>query len=367
MKRILLASICLILSIFVSGCSRLAKTALPTDHLGYNRAVNSSINQQLLINIVRAHFNESALYVSIENVTSRHSYQDEFGASFFNPFNTGGAATALHTLTLSGKSTVKEEPSFIYAPQTNDKYAIELLQPLRIKALYLVIESESDLGDILRLMLRRMGPYLNFEARPIMKPYLHNVESIRSFVRMTQIIDKIYSANDYIISVKANKDDTIEELKLPIPRGMRLSSHEWRLLASLGIKRGDPYIILCAGEELHHQKDAVHIQVRSLMNVTDFLSFAVVPPQNDHTRRMLLDGDNGKTFRAFQKLLTKYMMHIRVSSSKPSNPFVAIKRRGMWYYINENDVSSKITFRLFRIFNDVTQANTSPNNILISS
>lgn len=364
MKRIFITSLILILSAFLGGCSHIVKVPLQSDHLGYNRAVNDSINQQLLVNIVRAHFNESALYVSIENVTSRHSYQDAMGYSFFLPFNKGGAATQLNTLTLSGASTVKEEPSFIYAPQTNDKYAVELLQPLRIKALFLVIESESDIGEILRLMLRRIGPYINFEARPSINPYIRNIRSIKNFIRLTQIISKIYAANDYNMFLVSNTNPNKELMKIPIPKNIRLSQAEWHLLSSIGIKRGDPYISLCAG---NGGRDTVHVQVRSLMNVTDFLSFAVIPPQSDHTQRILLDGDNGKTFRQFQRLITKYMIHIRVSPSEPSHPFVAIKRRNMWYYITESDARSKITFRLFRIFNDLTQAATAPNNILISS
>ena len=312
------------------------------DHLNYNRAVNTSINRQLLINIVRAHFNESALYVSIENVTSRHTYQDQMGYSLLVPFNKGGVASQLNTLTVNGNSLIKEEPSFIYTPQTNDKYAVELLQPLRIKAIYLVIESESDIGDILRLMLRRIGPYVNFE-----------------------IIGKIYASNDYTIYLQSNRNIDKEQLRIPIPSHMKLSPREWRLLASIGITHKSRAIILCAGNR-STANNVVHIQVRSLVNVNDFLSFAVVPPQNEH-KRQLLNSDNGKTFRVFQKLLTKYMMHIRVSRQDPGDAFVKVQRRGYWYYINEKDTSSKITFRLFRIFNDLTQAGSKGNNILISS
>lgn len=364
-KRILTVLLCLALGTSLSGCSRVAKKLLPDDHLNYNRAVNTSINRQLLINIVRAHFNESALYVSIENVTSRHTYQDQMGYSLLVPFNKGGVASQLNTLTVNGNSLIKEEPSFIYTPQTNDKYAVELLQPLRIKAIYLVIESESDIGDILRLMLRRIGPYVNFEARPIVRDYQHNIASIKKFIRLTQIIGKIYASNDYTIYLQSNRNIDKEQLRIPIPSHMKLSPREWRLLASIGITHKSRAIILCAGNR-STANNVVHIQVRSLVNVNDFLSFAVVPPQNEH-KRQLLNSDNGKTFRVFQKLLTKYMMHIRVSRQDPGDAFVKVQRRGYWYYINEKDTSSKITFRLFRIFNDLTQAGSKGNNILISS
>lgn len=366
MKRIITTLLFAVASMLLSGCSHMLRTPLQDDHLEYNRAVNDSINQQLLVNIVRAHFNENALFVSIENITSRHSYQDELGGSFFLPFNRGGAASQLNTLTVSGKSTIKEEPSFIYTPQTNDKYAIELLQPLRMKALYYVIESESDISDILRLMLRRMGPYLNFEKRPIVRPYKKNIRSIQNFIALTHIFEKIYAENDYTVYLIPNKISSKEKLVFPIPEDIQLTANQWRLLRSIGIGRHDRKIVLCASPKASIAKGVVPVQIRSLVNVTDFLSFSVIPPQDKYKRQML-GADNTQTFFKFQNLLTRYIMHIRVSAKQPVDPFVAIKRRGYWYYIRDDDSSSKITFRLFRIFNDLTQAQTSANNILIAS
>ena len=365
--KIFITSIVLTCSCLLGGCSPQGPTLLPSDHLGYNRAVDLSLNQQLLLNIVRAHFLESSLYVSIENITSRNSIENQGSVGFFNPFNTGGASRALRTLTALYKHTTKQEPSFIYAPETNDKYAIELLQPLRIKALYLVIESEADMGDIIRLMLRRIGPYINFPALPLQKPYKTNLISIQKFIVLTQAITKIYASNGYTLFLKeTGKADKIEELVIPITRNVKFTPQERRLLSSIGIKPGDPYIIL-SDHYAKNKKDTVFIQVRSLINVTDFLSFAVTGKAQSRLWADVVEKRRIHIYKKYQKLLTEHLVNITSNVSRPPNAYISIQSHGLWFSIMNDDISSKTTFRLFRLFNDLTQANTKTNNILIAS
>lgn len=349
----------------LGGCS-ISNNRLPSDHMEYNKAVNLSINKQLLLNIVRAHFSESSLYVSIKNVTSKHSLESNASLSYFNPFNTGGAAKVLHTLTGTAGITYKEEPSFIYAPETNDQYAVELLQPLRLKALFLVVEAETDLGDILRLMLRRIGPYPNFPAEPIKRPLINNLTHIKDYIKTTRIIDKIFAQNGYQVAFKNDKKNDTQRLIIPIPKDIRLSRRDWKILASLGIHKGDPVLILC-DHALKQEKDTIYVQVRSLINVTNFLSFAVANSIHDPMYDNILSQQINNTYDEYHKLLTKFLLNIRNSARYPSNSFIAIHRLNSWYYIEDNDINSKTTFRLFRLFNDLTQAGAMANNILISS
>lgn len=351
----------------LSSCHRIGPTNLPADHVGYNMAINDSLNQQLLLNIVRARYNEPSLYVSIDNITSRDTYQANAGFNFFNPFNISGASKQSPTLNTTLGGTIKQEPSYIYAPETNDKYAVELLQPLRIKALYLVIESEAEIGDILRLMLRRIGPYVNFPAQPLAPPYRLNIDSVKKFIMLTRAITQIYAENGYNITIETAKNSNghfeSEKLVIPLPRHLRLSRAQWRLLNTQGIQPHDKAIILCDSGS-NPQKDTIHIQVRSLMNVTDFLSFGVAKPKHTFIQNPTTAS---AAYQDYQQLLTQHLINIKVSRRQPKNVFITIKHHGVWYYISNNDEISKITFKLYRVFNDLTQAGSKSSNILISS
>ena len=354
-------------ALFLVGCGRIGPTNLPDDHLAYNKSVNVSLNQQLLLNIVRSHYNEPALYVSIDNITSRDTYQANGELSLFNPFRASGATPQNPALTSKLGGTIKQEPSYIYAPETNDKYAVELLQPLRIKALYLVIESESEIGDILRLMLRRLGPYINFPAQPLEAPYGPNLTSVKNFIALTRAITRIYAENGYLISVQTipvghGSHRVHENLIIPMPRHPNLTAQQWHLLNTLGIQRHDKAIIL-SDTGSNPAKDTIHIQVRSLMNVTDFLAFGVAKtgmPEQTVTNKPTV-------YHEYQRLLTKHLINVKVSNTYPKSAFVAVKTHQHWYYIDDRDIGSKTTFRLYRVFNDLTQADSKSNNILISS
>lgn len=351
----------------LSGCHHFGPSALPDDHMEYNKAITSGLNRQILLNIVRSHFHENSLYVAIENVTSRNTYQLNGSLSYFNPFNTGGADKVLHTLTAGLGGTLKEEPAFVYSPQTNDKYAIEMLQPLRLKALYYVIESEADFTNVIRLMFKNMGPYLNFEAEPLLKPYSKNLHSVRYFIRLANILGKIYAQNGYLLYYEDKTDKHPEYLELPLSKSVHLSAKQWEILRHVNVKRGDK-IIYIASTPKRSMKDVIPIQVRSLVSADEFLSFGVSGPPQDNAMIRVVGRQGLAVYKQYQHLLTKRLMCIHSSKTLPKHPlFAAVQSHGYWFYINDDDVASKITFRLFRIFQDLTQADMKQSNILLST
>ena len=94
------------------------------------------------------------------------------------------------------------------------------------------------------------------------------------------------------------------------------------------------------------QPDEVGIRCRSLMSILYFLSTAVeVPPPH------LADGlvtvtrdEQGKPFD--WKQLSGRVLTIRSQPDRPAHAAVAVKHRGWWFYIADNDPNSKITFTL---------------------
>jgi hypothetical protein len=88
------------------------------------------------------------------------------------------------------------------------------------------------------------------------------------------------------------------------------------------------------------------IRCRSLMGILYFLSTAVEPPA-PHVQAGLVTvtrDDRGQPFDWAQ--FTGKVMTIRSQKDAPARAAVAVRHRGWWFYIADDDANSKITFTL---------------------
>ena len=104
------------------------------------------------------------------------------------------------------------------------------------------------------------------------------------------------------------------------------------------------------------QPDYVGIRCRSLLGIMFFLSQAVeVPP--DHVAAGLVTVTKAKDGRPFDwRLLTDRVLRVHSQKTEPSNAFVAVRDRGWWFWVAEDDPDSKATFALLDILYSLQQA-----------
>jgi hypothetical protein len=93
----------------------------------------------------------------------------------------------------------------------------------------------------------------------------------------------------------------------------------------------------------------VGIRCRSLLGVLYFLSQSVEPPAPDVRAGLVrvTKDDNGQPFD-WSKVTGK-VMTIHSQKERPRNAYIAVQHRGWWFYIADDDQSSKTTFSLLNI------------------
>ena len=98
------------------------------------------------------------------------------------------------------------------------------------------------------------------------------------------------------------------------------------------------------------------MRCRSLLGVLYFLSKAVEPPA-EHVKAGLVTvtmGDDGNPFN-WSKVTGK-VLAIHSQEGRPQKAYVAVQHRGWWFYIADDDQSSKATFSLLNILYSLQQA-----------
>src|SRR5262245_23425907 len=117
-RRALLITLVLSMPLANVGCQHIGPPTIAEDRLAYNEAIASSWKKQILLNIVRLHYNDMAEFVDVgtlsQNYTLTGSTQASFGASIL-PWN-----TIMNTLTpnLTGTRTKSDNPTVTYTPQS---------------------------------------------------------------------------------------------------------------------------------------------------------------------------------------------------------------------------------------------------------
>lgn len=350
------------ISLSLSGCFNPGPHELPDDHLDYNRSLNTALSNQLLLNIIRDQFHDPQLYVLINNVSSSYNYSaPSYGGINFGNFNHGFFKDATGG-SISGPSW-SVSPSFIYSPETNSKFMVESLIPLKPKALFYIIKTEGNLGDMFRMTIQRLGPYVNFAYASKLHQERNNTQSIKKFITVCEALDDIYEQNGHQlyfskISPLPNEKNRAPHhseniISLLIPPTVQLTSAEWRVLNSLGITHSTRRVSF-SNAFSNKQKHVIRISIRSLLGLTDFLSQGV-----DRVPSM-------KYRRLDQPLLTNGLFQVHWTTSYPFHrAAIVVRYQNRWYYVRKRDVQTRKMFRLYRIINDLTQANKSSTSLLL--
>lgn len=359
-KKLTLTVLC---TLSLSGCINPGPHFLSSDNLSYNRAWNKAQSEQLLLNIIRDQYHEPQLYMVANSINSSGSYtpasigdissSQPFRYHFFREM--GGAALTLPNISFS--------PSFNYSPETNGKFMTESLLPLKLKTLFYVIKTESSLGDIFRMTVQRMGPDVNFAYHSKNNQDRQNTQSIKKFIALTNALDDVYEQNGhqlYMTQIDPSKTKLTAKhhsqnaLTLVIPRHLNISHQDWAALHTIGVTPHTRTVSF-SNAISDPSKHIVRFSLRSLLGLTDFLAQGVDRVPNIHYRR--LD----------QPLITNNLFEVHWSTSRPHGAYLTIREHGLWYFVKPDDEQTKIIFRLYRIFNDITQGDNRQTGLLIQT
>jgi hypothetical protein len=146
--------------------------------------------------------------------------------------------------------------------------------------------------------------------------------------------------------------------KTETPYVLRIAPDAWarpevaQAAALLKLIPGAPNYHIVSGTQgrfrrkLDGPSDEIIMTTRSVLSAILYMSKGVEIPE-EHYRQGLVSVPVDAEGRAFDwKQVTDGLFRIRVSKHKPKCAFVSVKYRGYWFYIADNDLSSKSTFGL---------------------
>jgi hypothetical protein len=336
-----------VVALIASSCATgLGPHAVRSERPDYNQQIVRSGDAEMLLNLVRLRYNDTPLFLELGTVVATYGYDASFNASGTIP--SSGSSTA----TLGTGLTYAEHPTITYAPLAGDKYATRMLTPIPLDLFMLAQNGWSD-ERLLLLVVQRVNDLFNAPSAsgptPKIKP---DYEAFADFAdRMRRLQAARLMGLNWDIKQHATDPpgrDPHFWLHDPADPHSPLAADVAAVRRYLDLEPGRNDFQLTEFP-FKREPNQVGMRCRSLLGVLYFLSQSVEPPAPDVRAGLVTvtTDDEGNVFD-WSKVMGR-IMTIHSQADRPERAAVAVRHRGWWFYIADDDQTSKSTFGLLNI------------------
>jgi len=349
------------------------------NHLTYNDAVQFTERQELLLNIVRLRYNEGPEFLATSSISTQFSLDLSATAGA-----TVGDDQAQRTnlANIGGAVGFSERPTITLIPRNEKEFTQQLISPIELEIVFLLVNYGWDMDRVFMLTsdgingLRnqpfREIPVENYEAQ--LFPFTRTVKDLGRLHRLG-LVEMSFEREEIGLSgplnaekvnlsdiLNANKDDYKLEYqeqtksyylkKMTRNLVLRFSKNAFqspefpKIIKRLNlVSNAQTYRILNAPgsqiklSEISGELSDFILSTRSVLGTLAYLSQGVsVPEQHIETGFVSYE----KRAKAADGIISD-LFRVRVQKEKPDQANLAVPYKGYWFFIGENDISSRQT------------------------
>jgi len=344
------------LSVLTSGCGLVGPASLKEGRKRYNQVLAFTNSEQMLMNLVKLKYRDNPTFLQVSSI----SMNLQWGANASAEIPIGNSINYVGNIVPFGAGVnYGENPTVTYTPLTGEAFVRQMLTPIPLETLILLFQAGWPIDTVFRLVVQEINDLENAspasgptpEREPIFKKFLE-VALLFTDLQKRRVIEWATSdkpgkpAVMYIhpkLSAVEKKD--VKRLK----QLLRLTHH------GNGMERYEVGYGVCFTNSCR-----LNIVTRSMTDILFYIAQAVdVPPS--HMEKGLVTvtrTSDGKPFDWGD--LHRKQIRVHWSDTTPSDAYLVVHYRGIWFYIKDSDLSSKSTFLLLQILADL-QAGSTPS------
>jgi hypothetical protein len=378
------------------GCA-FGPKALECTHGRYNESVKHVTEEQLLLNIVRLRYNDNPLQLDVSSIAAQYELDASLQAQpFFSTEATGDLFRSFSTILPFAGIEGANRPTVSMTPLDDAEVIRGLFKPSSLDGVIFLAETSWPISTVFRLWVEHLNRVPNAVAAS--GPPREVVSEFRDFQAAVQLLQVLQDRGD----IRFIREERLSEIGSPLQAAsvtatalveaakngfeyrerqdktwvlvrrdrqlsLRLAPtavnnpevHE--LCRLLNLKPGlRTYEIAVGGSGTPlaepEQSATINLYPRSTAQSLFYMSHGVlVPPQHLDCGvvKAALEPD-GTVFDWRQVTEGLFTVHAVKQHGRPACAFVAVHYRGHWFYIDDRDNNSKITFALMMV---MTRAN----------
>lgn len=316
------------LSTVMVGCSSSQLSQVPQTRENYNKAIDTSENEQFLLNIVRMHDGRSPYFIGVDAITVQSSLKTKSEARMFNVNGFPAQGVAGPFWSVGPTIEFTEAPTITYSPLQGSKFVWSMMKPLSVSRISMLRSSGWALPNLLKLCVNRVGELDNSNvSRHVVgddsnenSEFNHFINEITELSALDKVDGSMTSYNgEPAFLLTANDTATGAEVS--------------KLLHLKGV-----YTTFILAKHLDTgaaaPENVINLQTRSFLGIMNYVSYGIHDKESD--------ADSEYASHAGQ-------FYVLTSNSEPSNATVKTNYNGKWYYVASNDTKSKATLVLLKL------------------
>ncbi len=314
----------------LSGCAGIGPPTVSRDRFDYTEAISDSWKHQMLLNMIKIRYGDSPVFLDVSSVISQYqiSGQLNLGATFNNnPWSTSQI--------LGGSGNYVDRPTITYSPILGDKFARSLMAPIPPPAILSLLQAGYPADLVFRMLVNEVNGIRNrfggaARARSADPEFYALIGKMR----------RIQAAGNVGMRITTKEKEQAAVLILRGPRDPETESLSIEVRAILGLDpaANDFNVVYGAIPRNRHE---IALLTRSFLEVIiDQAANIEVPDAHVAEKRV------GPTFVEKTTTGEKVLPLIRIQSSSenPGDPFISIRYRNVYFWIDDRDLMSKTIF-----------------------
>lgn len=336
------------------GCKSIGPEAIRSSQSEFNCAIAASMDEQMLLNLVRLRYRDNAYFVEITNITDSRNLaleagNGEDGALYVNAQNAATAVWNPLCIVSTGQS-----PTINYAPMQGEGFVHRFFSTVPLPTLLMMIQSGWSVDRVFSVFVERINGLRNVPTASGPTPL--SVPDYHQFQRAVRLLGELFAGDAIAIGQDSNGAVAME-VRLASSDGQYESSlQEFRALLGVPSERNH---FVFGNDFLPSADGDVKLRSRSMQGALFYLSHGIEIPQ-EHQKCGLVTMTRDSAGHAFQwEKVLHGLLRVHSSREKPARYFVATPYRGYWFFISDDDLQSKSTFMLLNNVFSLQSGNVS--------
>lgn len=336
----------LLLPAMLAGCAGYGPTTMPDDRLAYTLAVARSLEEQLLLNIVRSRYGEAPTFVDVSQIVAGYEFTREGNIGGEAHVNNGADSFIAPGVGIS----LTEKPTVTYAPLNGESFARTLVAPIPPHLILLLLQSGWSADSVLNTSVSSINGYRNRMPR-----MGRSIPPDPEFARITRLIHELQELGTVDFNVR-DEHDKKRAIYLTIRTAgdVTAEAKEKSLRKMLGISESVKEIPISVGL-LRPVDGGITMYTYSLFQMLVSQSKNVSVPEGAPALKVALDTGTGSEAR-------QNAIAIKSGRERPVAAAAAVPYGGYWYWVERDDDESKVTLMALTMLYRLLESG-SPGNL----
>ena len=339
-------------ALMLSACqSTFGPDAIKRTHPGYNNAIANTLQQQMLLNLVRLKYREEPYFLKVSSITAAMSFSGDlgFGPSF-------DLAPGGNLIKPSFGIGYTDKPTVSYQPLQGEDFLKNVLSPISLPAILVLAQSGWHIERVFGLCIERINQLYN--ARTASGPTPKNEPLYRKFKEMLHLLHNLIAQRN----IEMGPDKNNEGISILFKARNKTQLDQLNTLGKMlnfKISKNRLALVNLNTNFLAQKQNQLTIRTRSILSVMFYLAHNITVPKK-HIDAGLVTITKTAQGDAFDWGNTPAGSSFKVLSSqeRPKTAYLAIPYRNHWFYIEDNDLDSKTTFMLLNQLFDLQSGQT---------